>query len=129
MYENATPMILVDDVDEAVAWYQHILGATLRYTLPKSPPFQWCSLLLGNMEIMISQKAAARDWYSSNVSISTVPTNIIIYIYVTSILDLYNEIKETTKIVLELIEQPYGLYEFAIQDPFGFILVFAQVME
>jgi len=90
------------------------IGATLHYTLPENPPFQWCSLLLGDMEIMISQKTAAQNWYSNNVSILKMPSNNIIYIYVASILDLYNEIREKTKIVLELIEQPHGLYEFAI---------------
>jgi hypothetical protein len=58
------------------------IGVTLHYTLPENPPFQWCSLLLEDVEIMISLKAAAQNWYSNNVSISKMPSNIIIYIYV-----------------------------------------------
>jgi hypothetical protein len=57
------------------------IGATLQYTLPENPPFQWCSLLLGDMESMISLKAAAQNWYSNNVSILKMPSNNIIYIY------------------------------------------------
>ncbi|MGB9717571.1 MAG: hypothetical protein ACPL4E_03910 [Thermoproteota archaeon] len=39
---------------------------------------------------------------------------------------LYNKIKDKAKILMEPVDQPYAVREFAIQDPFGFILLFAQ---
>ena len=30
---------------------------------------------------------------------------------------------------MEPTDQPYGIREFAIQSPFGFILIFAQILE
>jgi hypothetical protein len=40
MYRAFALMLLVDDVNKAVAWYQDILGAKLQYSMPKTPPFE-----------------------------------------------------------------------------------------
>ena len=61
MYYMVVPMVLVDDVDEAATWYQHVLGAVLQYRLPENPPLEWCSLLLDDTEIMISQKKGSTE--------------------------------------------------------------------
>lgn len=60
-------MFLVDDVDKSIAWYQRVLGETLQYKMLENPPSEWCFYLLGDIEIMISQKQKAKNWYSHNV--------------------------------------------------------------
>ncbi len=122
-------MFLVEDVDEAMLWYQEILDAKLQYSLPQKPPFTWISLLIGDIEIMFSQKRAAQKWYSDKVSVSEKPANFVAYIYVKEVNNLYDRIKDKVKIIVEPTDQSYGIREFAIQDPFGFILIFAQIID
>jgi uncharacterized glyoxalase superfamily protein PhnB len=124
MYRAFALMLLVDDVNKAVAWYQDILGAKLQYSMPKTPPFEWASLLLGDIELMFSRKKSAQQWYK--VQVSEEPANFIIYLYVTDASILYDKIKDKVRIIMEPTDQPYGVREFAFQDPFGFILIFAQ---
>jgi len=129
VFQRLAPMFLVENVDEAVAWYRDILEAKLQHSLPEIPPFEWASLLPGDIEIMLSQKKAAQQWYSDEVPVSETPANLIAYIYVKHADSLYDRIKGKAKIIMEPIDQSYGIREFAIQDPFGFILIFAQILE
>lgn len=129
MYRAVAPMLLVQNVDQALAWYRDVLGADLQYSSPQNPPFQWVSLRLDDIEIMLVQKEAAQGWYSDQVTISEMPANFIAYVYVKQLDTLYGQIKGKAPIVKEPTEQPYGVREFAIRHPFGFILVFAQILE
>ncbi|MGB9717572.1 MAG: VOC family protein [Thermoproteota archaeon] len=63
MYQTMALMLLVDEVDEAVAWYQDVFGAKLQYSMPKTPPFEWASPLLGDIELMLSREKSAQHWY------------------------------------------------------------------
>ncbi|MEO0115316.1 MAG: VOC family protein [candidate division WOR-3 bacterium] len=129
MYQKVAPMFLVENVDKAVEWYKDIFGAEPQASLPKEPPFEWVSLMLGDMEIMFSQKKSAQKWYSENVIVAEKPANFIAYIYVEDANNLYDRIKDKVKIIMEPVDQWYGIREFAIQDPFGIILIFAQIVE
>lgn len=128
MYQKVAPMLLVENVEEAVEWYGKVLGAKLQASLPKKPPFEWASLDLGNVEIMFSKKKSAQKWYSDAVLVSETAANFVAYIYVENANNLYEQIKDNVKIVMEPTDQWYGIREFAIRDAFGFILIFAQII-
>lgn len=129
MYRELAPMLLVDDVDGALAWYQDVLGAKLQYKLPDDPPFEWVSILLDGVEIMLARKQAAKEWYTEAVKSADTPANCIVYIYVESVDALYEKIKDKVKVVMKPADQYYGMREFVIKDPFGFILIFAETLE
>ena len=126
MFKNAAPWFLVDDVDGAAAWYTRVYAAKLQHTLPRTPPFQWVSLLLGDVEIMLSGKDDAQEWYSPRVNVSEAPANFIAYIYVEDINTLWDRIKADIEVLMQPKDQFYGIREFAVRDPFGFVIVFAQ---
>ena len=127
MYQKVAQMLLVENVDEALAWYGEVFGAELHASSPQTPPFEWVSLLLADVEIMCGQKRAAQEWYSDKVTISRTPANFIAYVYVKDVNSLYEQIKDKVAVIMGPTDQPYGIREFAIQDPFGFIWVFAQI--
>lgn len=129
MYEKVAPMHLVDDVDKAVAYYQEIFDAKLQYSLPKTSPYEWVSLLLGGIEIMFWQKEAAQKEYPGVSLTSEKPGNLIIYVYVADIDNLYERIKDKATILMKPKDQPYGIREFTVLDCFDIILTFAQVKE
>lgn len=129
MYQNVALMFLVDKVDEAASWYQKILGAKLQYSMPKTPPYEWVSLLLDGVELMLAQKGAAQQWYTDKVPVSEKPSNFIAYFYVKDVNALYDKIKDKVKVIMDPTDQPHGIREFAIQDASGFILIFAQIIQ
>ena len=129
MFRAVTPMLLVDDVNKAVAFYQDVLGARLRYSLPQNPPFEWASLLLGDVEFMFWQREAAQREYSDVLLSSGKPSDFMVYVYVDNVHALYELVKCKVTVLQEPKDQFYGIREFTVRDPFGFILTFAQMVE
>ena len=127
MYRKVAPMLLVDDVDKAADYYQEIFGAKLQYSLPKTSPHEWISLLLGDVEIMFWQKEAAQREYPGVFLTSEKPGNLIVYVYVKDVDNLYDCIKDKVTVLIEPRDQSYGIHGFTVQDCFDFILTFAQI--
>ena len=111
MCQDFAPMLLVDNVDEAVHWYKDILGAKLQHSLPDNPPFEWVSLKLVQVEIMFAQKKAAQKWYTKAASISARPANFIAYLYVKDINKLYDQIKSKVNVIMKPKDQHYGIHK------------------
>lgn len=65
--------------------------------------------------------------YPEATLISDKPGNVIAYVYAEEIDKLYERIKDKATVVIKPKDQLYGIREFTIQDPFGFIWTFAQV--
>jgi len=126
---RVAPFCLVDDVDQVVNWYVAVFGARIQARLPEQPPFEWVSLRLGDVEIMFSRKDSVQEWYSDRVKVSDAPANFIAYIYVTGADELWDRVRDRVLVLMEPTDQPYGIREFAIQDPFGFSLIFAEILE
>lgn len=119
-------MLIVPDVEEAVAWYVQALGGRLRHTLPADPPYEWASVYLGDVEVMFAAGEPVRQWYSHAVLVSEAPSNLVLYLYVSDALGLHERVRQSARVIMEPVDQPYGVREFAVQDPFGYVLVFAE---
>lgn len=127
MYQKVAPMFLMDDVDRVVFYYKKTFGAKLFASLPKVPPFEWASVTLNEVELMLWQKKKAQGEYPKGLFISEKPANLIIYLYIEDVDKLYERIKNNVEVLMEPKEQFYGIREFTISDPFGIILTFAQI--
>ncbi len=128
MYRKVAPMLLVDDVDKALAYYREVFDAKLQYSLPKNPPYEWVSLLLGDVEIMFWLKEAAQSQYPGVALTSKKPGNLILYIYVKDIDALYGRIKDKVTVLMGPKDQFYGIRELTVKDSFDFILTFAEII-
>ena len=77
-------------------------------------------------ELMFWEKEAARKEYPDLV-ISANPASFIAYFYVEDVDALYERLRSKVEVLMEPKDQFYGVHEFTIRDPFGFVLTFAQV--
>jgi uncharacterized glyoxalase superfamily protein PhnB len=127
MYQKVAPMLLIDDVDKAVAYYREVFDAKLQYSLPKNSPYEWVSLLLGDVEIMFWQKEAAQREYPGFPLTAGKGGSLIVYVYVKDIDALYERIKDKVTVLMKPKDQSYGIREFTVQDCFDFMLTFAQI--
>lgn len=129
MYQKAAPMFLVDDVGVALAYYQEVFDAKLQHSLPEAAPFEWVSLLLGDIEVMFWQKEAAQKEYPGVPLTSERPSNFILYVYIEDVDTLYERIKDKVTLLMEPTDQFYGIREFTVRDSLGVMLTFAQIRE
>jgi uncharacterized glyoxalase superfamily protein PhnB len=75
---------------------------------------------------MFWEKEAARKEYP-DLMISASPASFIAYFYVEDVDALYERVKGKAEVLMGPRDQFYGIREFTIRDPFGFVLTFAQV--
>jgi uncharacterized glyoxalase superfamily protein PhnB len=127
---------MVEDVNLTLEYYQDILGYEFIMGVPrdskeiiiwweKETPLDYAMVKQGNVEIMFqSRESLAHDLplYKDEI-MGASPT---FYIEVNGVDDLYDRIKDKTRIVRGPYEAFYGMKEFYIQDCNGYIIGFAE---
>ena len=126
MFRKVAPMLLVEDVERGIRFYCEILGGRLAAVYPEQPPHEWASLELDGVELMLWDKGASGAEYPG-LEIPESSARVILYIYVNDVDALYKRVKDRAEVLMEPVDQFYGIREFTIHDPFGFILTFAQL--
>ncbi len=119
---SAVPTLLVSDVDHTVRWYVSELGFTLAGSFPPEPPSGYASLWRDNAELMLLRLPDYQkpDLYSSRGSAGVWD----VYFRMNGVHGLYESLKTKPFIKQPLKRQPYKDWEFEVQDPNGYILVF-----
>lgn len=128
------PMVAVPDIDDAVAWYRAV-GFEIVGTNGEPGRLDWAEVKLGAARIMFA--SAADPWRVGTSGVS-------LWLYTNRIEDLYAELRqrqlERARAILkgnepespeirfsaDLHTTHYGMREFAIEDPHGIALTFAQ---
>ena len=127
--QHTDPHLRVKNVARAAEWYTRMLGLKVEMAMPdkKAPTF----VRLGNdasVAMMISDGGDMVNGKGPNkttaAAISARKAQHVVDVYYrvdTDIKKLYSSVKRKgAKISQELVEQPYGMLEFAMKDPDGF---------
>jgi ankyrin repeat protein len=128
------PMIAVPDIDAAVAWYRAV-GFELTGSNGEPGHLDWAEVKLGEARVMFASSGDA--WRPATAGVS-------LWLYTNRVDDLYAELRrrrlERSRAILagredatpeirfraDLNTTFYGMREFAIEDPHGIDLTFAQ---
>jgi lactoylglutathione lyase len=124
-YKKLTPNLLVANVERSLAFYEGVLGFERGFTVPEQSPFVFASVTGGPVEIFFNDAAGAIKEYPvfGGKPIGATGT---MYIEVEGVDALHDRLKPTVPIVMPLVTQFYGMREFAIEDPDGYVITFAQ---
>jgi uncharacterized glyoxalase superfamily protein PhnB len=108
----------VADVNQAAAYYCEQLGFTVRGRFAPAGEVLWCDLVApGGASLMFTRLAAGEE--ASRMT-------GCLYLYVADVRLLWDRLREPAQVVRPLQLFPYQMVEFAIADPDGYQLVFAQ---
>ncbi len=118
---SAVPTFVVPDVAAAIQWYVGHLGFELGGMFPAQEPYSYASIHLGPAEIMFLRIAG---YVKPDLSGLRLEGLWDAYIRVEGIRDLYERFDGKDFVRMPLRKQPYGDWEFEVQDPFGYVLVF-----
>ena len=112
----------VADISSTIRWYEEQLGF-IADPFPSTEPYVFAILRRDDVEIMLQRVDGYQkpDIYGSR---SGGVWNA--YITVEGLRDLYESVREESTIVQPLRQQPYGIWEFEVKDPNGYVLVFAE---
>ena len=124
-FKKLTPNLLVVNVERSLAFYEGVLGFERGFTVPEQSPFVFASVIGGPVEIFFNDAAGAIKEYPAFGGKPIGATGTM-YIEVEGVDALHDRLKPTVPIVMPLVTQFYGMREFAIEDPDGYAITFAQ---
>ena len=135
MFQTLTPNLMVTDIPKSVAFYTDVLGFSLRMAVPEDRSefpdtlkdgvhYVYAQLVYGDVEIMIQTQASVGE---DIPALKNTPPGGAASFYgkVENVDEVYAKIKDKVTIVKDLETSWYGMKEFFISDPDGYILGFA----
>lgn len=120
------PMISVDSVDQARAFYVETLGFDhLMGMLAKDGQLDFCTVTLGGAKVMLMRPQQKTDGTSATSSKRPVE----IYLEVGDVNAYHDQLaKKRVKITTPLTDQWWGDRTFTVMDPFGYQIWFYQTV-
>lgn len=117
---KAVPVLEVANVGASMVWYREVLGFVAD-PFPESPPHKFAMLLHGETELMlrsgISKATPGQRQYN---------WDIYLRLGGSQIRKLYDDLNHRGIVTRRLERMFYGLAEFEIKDPDGYILCLAE---
>jgi uncharacterized glyoxalase superfamily protein PhnB len=124
-FASVTPNLIVRDIAASAAFYCDVLGFSIKQTVPDAPPFVFVWLERDGIPVFLNDPGAAEKDLPG--AASRLPGGTATLFFVLSDVDGYHStVAPQAKVVMPLKTQFYGMREFAIEDPDGHILTFAQ---
>jgi predicted enzyme related to lactoylglutathione lyase len=111
-FSALVPMLQTHDMEQTKAWYTSVLG----FSLSAESDQAWCRLSRDQVSIM----------FMCNDHLGPPHATATQYVYVDDVLALWSSIKDRCSAEWGPEMMPYGMLEFAIKDPNGYILSFGQ---
>ena len=110
------PILWTQNLEESLKFYSEVLGFTIA---EYNPDWQWASLHHNEVEVMLS---AFNQHSPQKESLFTGS----FYFTVVDVENLWLDLKIKTKVCYPLETFDWGMREFAIYDPNGYILQFGE---
>jgi len=126
--KKLTPNLVVRNVEASLKFYHEILGLEKAISVPDESPYIFASVSNGAIEIFFNdQKTVAADLPQLA---ATIGGSFTLYMEVDSLEAVLDRVQKAgAKISMPVIEQFYGMREFAFEDGDGFTITIAQKME
>jgi Glyoxalase/Bleomycin resistance protein/Dioxygenase superfamily len=123
---SVNPVFPVADVGATIRWYETELGFT-GDPFPAKEPFVFGILRLDQVVIMLQYVADYRkpDLYDLRNGGGVWDA----YFRIDGLTEFYERVKDRLELKKQLRRQPYGLSEFEVKDPNGYVLVFSELID
>ena len=124
-FKKLTPNLLVASVERSLAFYVDTLGFSRGMTVPDESPFAFASVTAGGVEIFFNDAVGAVKEYPAFAGKPIGATGTL-FIEVEGVDALHDRLAPTVTILMPIVTQFYGMREFAIADPDGYVITFAE---
>jgi len=124
-FHSINPCFVVADVGATLRWYETELGFR-GDPFPEAEPFVFAILRRDEVEIFLMQVA---DYSKPDLYDRRSGGVWDAYLRISGLKDFYDKVKDRIDIKQPPHRQPYGLSEFEVRDPNGYILVFSELIE
>src|SRR5947209_1777905 len=116
-FQSVTPNLIASDIDRSAAFYRDVLGFQQIATVPEQPPFVFIWLKHGAVDVFLNVPQGTPPAAGTNST----------YIKLQGIDELAARVaKAGVKFAIPMHTEFYGMKEFAVTDPDGYLIIFAE---
>ena len=116
-FQSLTPNLIVSDIDGSAAFYREVLGFEQITTVPEQPPYVFVWLKHGAVDVFLNVPQDAPPSAGTNS----------MYIKLEGIEALAAKVEKAgVKPAIAMHTEFYGMTEFALYDPDGYLIIFAE---
>ena len=124
-FASVTPNLIVRDVAKSTAFYRDILGFEIKETVPDKEPFVFVWLARDGVPVFLNDIKAVEHEYAGTNQLTRGGT-VAMFFVITGVDTYHAAVAAQANVVMPLKTQFYGMREFAITDPDGHIITFAE---
>ena len=124
-FTSVTPNLLVRDIARSTAFYRDVLGFHIKQTVPEAAPFVFVWLDRDGVPVFLNDLKAVADDFP--IAATLPPGGTATMFFIVTDVDAYHAaVAPKASVIMPLKTQFYGMREFAITDPDGHIITFAE---
>ena len=124
-FASITPNLIVRDIARSTAFYRDVLGFAIKQTVPDTEPFVFVWMERDGIPVFLNDLKGVEHEYPNAASLPQGGTATLFFVI--SGVDAYHSlIASKANVVMPLKTQFYGMREFAVTDPDGHLITFAE---
>jgi catechol 2,3-dioxygenase-like lactoylglutathione lyase family enzyme len=129
VFTKHTPNLVVSDLARSLAFYRDLLGFSVIVMVPpEEPPFVFALLQRDGLELFLNDVKASQA-EAGHEAIQPGKSGVSLYFDVTGIHALHDALRGKAHVAMPLERKFYGVTEFAITDPDGYLITFAERLD
>lgn len=129
-FADVTPNLVVSDIDRSIAFYRDVLGFAMFATVPEQAPFAFAWMQRDGINVFLNSTEAVRAEHEHLADRIGGAATMYMMVEAEStaagIDALYAAVKDRARVMMPLKDQFYGIREFGIEDPDGYVIFVAQ---
>ena len=125
---DVTPNLIVADIDRSTAFYRDVLAFSVVTSVPDAAPFVFVWMQRDGVNVFLN----APDGTHVPQLARPVPGTAALFMTheaetaAAGVDALFEQVRSSARVIMPLVTQFYGMREFGIEDPDGYIIFFAQ---
>jgi catechol 2,3-dioxygenase-like lactoylglutathione lyase family enzyme len=126
-FHKIIPNLMVADMEKSLVFYRDVLGFTVAETVPDKPPFVFAWMKRGDAELFLNQHTPPQPGQPDPFSGRQIGGTLSLYLPLQGIDELLKTLEARgVKIAIPIHKEFYGMREFAVYDPDGYLIIFAE---
>ncbi len=125
-FTAVTPNLIVRDIARSTTFYCDVLGFTIKDTVPPAAPFVFVWLERDGVTVFLNDAVAAAKDLPPTFETPAFGGTCTLFVAVEGVDALHAQVAGQVPIVMPLHTQWYGMREFAVHDPDGHLVTFAE---
>jgi uncharacterized glyoxalase superfamily protein PhnB len=130
-FADVTPNLIVSDIDRSLAFYRDVLGFSVTATVPDAAPFVFAWVQRDDVSVFLNTAGSVKESLPHLAGRQVGGTNTMFMVIeaetpAAGIDALFDSVKAKARVVMPPKDQFYGMREFGIEDPDGYVIFAAQ---